>query len=475
MSKPTSSRRSFLKKLGGTTALVASAPLAFAEGFPQLLKRPAHHAGVAANDRIRLGCIGMGLMGFGDVATALQVPGIEFVAACDLYDGHLQHAKELYGKDIFTTRDFRELLNRKDIDAVIIATTDHWHDHISVAAMEAGKHVYCEKPMVHHIDEGQKVIDTQKKTGKVFQVGSQRVSSIIFEKAKELYESGIIGELNMVEAAYDRHSALGAWQYSIPTDASPQTVDWDRYLGDAPKVPYDPKRFFRWRNYRDYGTGMAGDLFVHLISGLHMVTGSLGPTRIYSSGGLNYWKDGRDVPDLLVGIHDYPKTDVHPAFQLTLRCNFADGSGGGELTRLVGSEGEIQIGWGNLTVRRDKLPKAPGYGGWDIYNVFTDAQKKAFVEDYHKKYPSQRAEVMPPDEERYEAPKGYDERLDHFVNFFEGVRNGKKIVEDATFGLRAAGPALASNMSYFEQRVIHWDPERMQVLKGDKGDMRPGK
>lgn len=126
----------------------------------------------------------------------------------------------------------------------------------------------------------------------------------------------------------DRHSANGAWQYSIPTDANANTVDWENFQGDAPKRPYDPIRFFRWRNYQDYGTGVAGDLFVHLFSALHAVTSSKGPNRILATGGLRYWKDGRDVPDVIMGLYDYPATKEHSAFNLQMRVNFVDGSEG---------------------------------------------------------------------------------------------------------------------------------------------------
>src|SRR5690606_28954230 len=160
---------------------------------------------------------------------------------------------------------------------------DHWHDRISIDAMNEGKHVYCEKPMVHKLEEGEAVIATQKKTGKVFQVGSQFVSSIITDKARELMASKVIGDLVLVETWNDRQSGLGAWQYSIPRDASKATVDWDNFIGDAPKVPFDPVRFFRWRNYQDYGTGIAGDLFVHLFSRLHAVTQSNGPNRSFAT------------------------------------------------------------------------------------------------------------------------------------------------------------------------------------------------
>ena len=146
--------------------------------------------------------------------------------------------------------------------------------------MKAGKDVYLEKPMVQSLDEGKVLIDSARATNRILQVGSQRVSSIVYQKAKELYNAGAIGELNLVEAWWNRNNALGAWQYTLPPDASAQTIDWERFLGKAPKMPFDPIRFFRWRNYRDYGTGIPGDLFVHLFTGIHYVLDSIGPSRV---------------------------------------------------------------------------------------------------------------------------------------------------------------------------------------------------
>ncbi len=150
---------------------------------------------------------------------------------------------------IATTRDYREILDRKDIDAVIVATPDHWHQTIAIEAMNKGKDVYCEKPMIQKVGEGAGLVDAQKRTGKIIQVGSQRVSSVEYKKAQELFAAGAIGELNMVEAWWDRNSATGAWQYSIPTDASPETISWDTFIGKAPKHAFDPIRMFRWRSH----------------------------------------------------------------------------------------------------------------------------------------------------------------------------------------------------------------------------------
>jgi predicted dehydrogenase len=457
-----SGRRSFIKKVAGTAALSTAIPgiLAARPDHYTILERPDRR--ISAADKIRLGAIGMGIQGYSNVNSALQVPGAELAAVCDLYEGRLTSSKENYGNDLITTRNYQEILQRDDIDAVIVSTPDHWHDKIAIEAMEAGKHVYLEKPMVQKIEEGQAIIDAQKKTGKTLQVGSQRVSSILYSKAAEFYASGAIGDLVLAETYYDRFSALGAWQYSIPPDASPDTIDWDRFLGDAPKHDFDPIRFFRWRNYQDYGTGVAGDLFVHLFSGLHVALKSNGPNRIFASGGLRYWKDGRDVPDVMLAVVDYPETDTHSAFNLQIRVNFVDSGGGGSLLRLVGTEGTMTMGWSNIQIRKNKLGEAPGYGGWDSYTTFSKETQEDFVEWYDKKYAGKQQRYEP-SEEVFRVPQGYSDHVDHFTAFFEGIKTGNAVVEDPTFGLRAAGPSLATNVSYFEGREVKWDPDQMKI------------
>lgn len=445
-------RRGFIKLATATTLIAGASPKV--RGSEQTEK-------VSPNDKIRIATIGIGGQGTDDTNTAIRLPGVELVAVADVYDGRLIRAREVYGDKIFTTRDYREILARPDIDAVLIATPDHWHARIAIDAMNAGKDVYCEKPMVQLIDDGHRVIETQRKTNRILQVGSQRVSSIIYWKARELLAGGVIGELNLVEAWWNRNSAIGAWQYSIPPDTSPQNIDWDRFLGKAPKVPFEPIRLFRWRNYRDYGTGVAGDLFVHLFSGLHLVVGSIGPTRVMATGGLRFWKDGRDVPDVMLGLYDYPKTDAHPAFDLTLKVNFADGGGENSGFRFIGSEGSLTLS-NNITVSRKPRAREPGY----TISTFPKAVQEAFLKDYRAKYPEEKPQMSSSSEETFVAPRGYSDQHDHFKNFFEAVRSRKPVLEDPVFGLRAAGPALLSNISYFENRPFGWDPQTMKIVRG---------
>jgi predicted dehydrogenase len=239
------SRRQFLNQIGATSLVVASSPLSSLAARAKAEERILHYEKrVSANDTIRLGVIGYGVQGHFDLDTALKVPGVELAGICDLYTGRIQNAKEKFGNELYTTRNYKELLDQKNIDAVIVATTDVWHARITLDALAKGKHVYCEKPMVYKISEGHPVIAAAKKSGKVLQVGSQRVSSIGYAKAKELLAAGEIGTLNMVNAVYDRQSSIGAWEYTIPKDADANTTDWNRFIEATDKMAFDAKKFF---------------------------------------------------------------------------------------------------------------------------------------------------------------------------------------------------------------------------------------
>jgi predicted dehydrogenase len=460
-----SSRRKFLKNLGNASLLLPIASLANIpdhEIESRILPYERHYG---PNDAIRVGIIGFGIMGLANARTAANVPGVSVAAVCDLYTGRIERARELFGKDIFTTQNFSELLDRKDIDAVFVCTSDNWHDVITNEALRKGKAVYCEKPMMQHIDQGLGMVKAQKATGGILQVGSQRISSIVYAKAKELYYQGVIGALNCIEASFDRHDALGAWQYTMPLDGSPQTVAWKRFNRHNPSAPYDAKQFFWWRNYREHGTGVAGDLFVHLLTGIHFITGSHGPSRIFSTGDIAYWKDGRNVPDVMTGVMEYAATPQHPSFQVLLKVNFASGGERPDDSRVrfYGSEGSIDFGWSGITVHQNKLPKAPGYGGWDSLDTYPKAAQEQIIAAYNQRWSEGDRKKIKGEPIKFNAPQGYDERLDHHINFFESVRNKKPVVEDALFGFRAAAPCLLANESYFQNKVMHWNGEALKA------------
>lgn len=444
-------RRGFLKVAGAATAqtlLTANTHLLAA-----VQDEPAKP--VAANDHIQIALIGAGGQGQGDTKVALEVPGVKLVAVADCYNGRLDHSKELWGDDLFTTRDYAEILSRKDIDAVIVGTPDHWHKQVSIDAMKAGKDVYCEKPMIHHYTDGPEMIEAARATNRIIQIGSQRVSSMVYIKAKELLAAGAIGQLNMVTARWDRNSSIGAWNYTVPLDASTETCDWPRFLGTAPSIPFDAEQFFQWRKWKAYGSGVAGDLFVHLFSGTHFITGAHGPTRAMATGGLRFWKDGRNVPDVMLGLFDYPE-----GFNLSLRVNFVDGGEESEGLIFTGSEGTMEIAGNTVSVSRTPRQKEPGY----TVGTFTEAMQKRFIEQYRQKYPLTHPTGEPPlGYEKYVAPDGYSDSYDHFKNFFHAVRTRQPVVEDAVFGYRAAGAALLSNLSYERGTVVHWNPDTMKL------------
>ncbi|HEX6804785.1 MAG TPA: Gfo/Idh/MocA family oxidoreductase [Terriglobales bacterium] len=402
---------------------------------------------VPASDRVRFASIGTGVRGCELLQASTHVPGIECVAVCDLYDSRHTAAQEsVKNPNCPATRNYREVLDRKDVDAVIIAVPDHSHRHIFEDACAAGKDVYCEKPMSHTVEDGFAMIEAAQKANRIVQIGSQRVSSIIYAQAKELLESGKLGEVSFIEAYWDRNSPSGAWVYPIPPDASEQTLDWNAFLGSAPKRPYDPKRFFRWRCYQDYGEGLAGDLFVHLISGIHFITNTNRVAdRAQSNGGLFHFKDGRDFPDLINTFYDYPN------FRVYLRCNLNNDQG--EFIALYGKEGTAVIRGTTLTFTpQDTRPQPEGYSiyGWP------EKLRDQYLDDFKAEHPLYDVKINEATEV-FGVPDGYSDLVDHEANFFHAVRTRKKVVENEEFGNHAAIGCHLANYSYFKQTAAVWD------------------
>jgi predicted dehydrogenase len=317
------SRRTFLRGTAGTVLLA-----------PQAM--------TAAGERVRFGMIGIGMQGCGLLGAAIGLPGVECVAAADLYDGRHTLAREITGNpNLPTTRRYQELLDRKDIDCIVAAVPDHWHMRVVVDACNAGKDIYCEKPMSHAAAQGFEMGEAARKNSRIVQIGSQRVSSVLCAKARELYAAGAIGEVEMVELTLGRNDPTGAWQYPPPFDLSPANLDWDTWLNDAPKIPFDAKRFARWRCWREYGTGVGGDLMVHLISGMLFTLGwNEAPRSAQALGGIFRWKDGRNMPDLHAVLFDYHGVPVYVRLGL--------GTETPELARFMGPKGILDANGGEL-------------------------------------------------------------------------------------------------------------------------------
>jgi len=435
-------RRAFLQ----STAGAAGASLLAGSNFLDAEPIPSVSQAVPASDQVRFGIVGVGMEGSGLLSTAIQLRGVECVAAADLYDGRHELAKEIVGKPIRTTRRYRELLDAKDIDAIIVAVPDHWHKQVVVDAVSAGKDVYCEKPMSHSPADGLDMVAAATKTDRIVQIGAQRTSSVLCAKAKELIAMDAIGDLNLIEATLGRNDPTGAWEYPPPPDLSPQNLDWDTWLGTAPKKPFDPLTFARWRCWKEYGTGVAGDLLVHLISGMQFVLGiNTAPSRVSAFGGIYRWKDGRNMPDLHPVLFEYEGIPVY--MRLSLGCESP------EVTRFQGSKGAIELREFSVTY----TPQA----GVDLSPSYYAASFPARLRDPYFKQWHKEHDPLPGQEPATESitynGNDYDDLRPHLWNFFQAVRARKPVVQDVVFGHHAAMACHLANESYFRKAPVRWD------------------
>jgi len=320
------SRREFLKTTATVAAAVATTNLFKTPVYGQNQAPSVGAAG--ANNKIVVGHIGVGGQGMAHVRSMKKYAGdynLAQVATCDVSKTRQQESKDYIEKDdektgratkgVQTFEDHRKLLERKDIDAVVIATVDHWHTKCSVDAMQAGKHVYVEKPMTRYLDEAFLIEKTVKATGKVLQVGSQGCSDAKWHKTAELIRAGKIGQLVLGQDSYMRNNAKGEWNYEIKPWATAEDINWERWIGGVnKKVSFDPDHYFRWRKYYPYCAGLLGDLFPHRLHPFMLATGNPEfPKRVVSLGGKYVGTDKntpgtyeRDVPESVQLIAEFP-------------------------------------------------------------------------------------------------------------------------------------------------------------------------
>ncbi len=451
------SRRDFMRTSAG-------AGMALAAKSVLLEAQPMGEGATPAppSDTIHFGMIGIGMEGSGVLKTSIGLPGVECVAACDLYDDRHTLANEIInsatGKTVPTTRRYKELLDNKEIDCVVVAVTDHWHKQIIVDACNAGKDVYCEKPMTHKVGEGFEIIEAAQRNSRIVQIGSQRRSSINFAKAKQLIEQGAIGDVHYAQAILGRNSPCGAWVYPPPPDLSPENLDWETWLGDAPKRPFDPIRFARWRGYRDYGEGLPGDLYVHTLTGIYYVMNlDAPPQRAQTCGGLFEWiGNGRDFPDLMTTLYDYtPK--------LRVSVLMTQSTHEPEVTRFLGTRGFIDIhGDGDhMTVApQDGKDHEPCY----YTSSYPEKMRAAYDKEWHRKNDPKLGASKPVEgEETYRYPSGYTEFREHLWNFFQSVRTRQPSVEDAVFGNNTSIGCHMANYSYFRNTAAAWDADARKI------------
>jgi len=436
-------RRRFLKTSAmATGALLAPKGVLLEQEMPrQSSKR------VPPSERVRLGIIGIGMQGSGLLPNAISLPGVECVAAADLYDGRHTLAKQITNNpNLPTTRRYQELLDRKDIDCLIAAVPDHWHMRVVVDACQAGKDIYCEKPMSHTIPQGFEMVAAAQHNKRIVQIGSQRVSSVLCKKARELYQGGAIGDVEMVELSLGRNDPTGAWEYPPPFDLSPQNLDWDTWLNDAPKITFNKYRFARWRCWKEYGTGVAGDLMVHLLSGMLYTLGWNEPPRSASTlGGIFRWKDGRNMPDLQTVLFDYHVIPVYVRLSL--------GAETPELARFMGPKGLLEASERELRyVQQRGVDTQPSY----YANDFPAKMREEYEEQWHTEHDPEPGHEPLDDAAAYHGDS-WDDVKPHLWNFFQAVKTRKPVVEDTVFGNHAAIACHMANESYFRKKTVYWD------------------
>ena len=426
-------RRDFL-----STAAGAAAVFSLAGEAPRL-------RAASINGEIGMAFIGSGIRGTQLIDEFKPIEGLKMLAVCDLYDGCLARAKEQIDDKIATTKEYRAILDRKDIDAVVIATPDHLHRRMVIDALSAGKHVYCEKPLTWSLEEGKSILAAERSSGKLLQVGSQHKTSAMAAKTRELIKSGAIGEVTMVRMSNHRNNAQGAWKYEVPPDASEKTIDWNRFLGDKPKRPFDARTFFQWRCWWEFSGGVATDLFVHLLTWLHEVMDVKAPVSVASQGGLHYWKDGRDVPDVLNSVFEYE------GFVADMYVHLANSFPAPGNT-IMGTKGTLVERGGKLILYPEPVDTGvQSYGTMQ----WPKAARAAYFESKGWSPEGKPLQELParaqPDE--IEVERGHS----HAEWFVLSMREGQPSKENAQEGHLAAGAAHVANMSYRRGKKLKWD------------------
>jgi predicted dehydrogenase len=369
--------------------------------------------GFQANDTLQVGLIGVGGRCRHLVQSFPKIPNVKITAVCDVWDANLEAAKKLAAPNAFATKHHEELLARKDVDAVLIATPDHWHVPITVDACKAGKDVYVEKPLTHDLEEGKAVIAAQNEHKRKVQVGVQQRSMPHIIKANEILRSGLIGKVHKVHCCWNRN-ADRARRYKDPMD--PKSVDWKRFLGNAKDQPFDAYRFRQWRWFWDFGGGIFTDLMVHWIDVVHWFLDLDHPASAASIGDWYSAKDVWETPDTVQTLLRYPDKDVQVYFDGTFSSNRY-----GSMVEFMGTEATLYVDRGRYEV----------------------------IPDRGKKKPQPSSLILGTDQRRgldfYDKPDG---ELVHLANWVECIRDRSKTpTAPAESGVSAASPAHLANQS----------------------------
>ncbi len=404
----------------------------FAGGAAATLAGPAVLRSLGANGQIRTGFVGVGIRGIQLLRHTLKtVPEVKVAGICDAYQGYAKRAvdeasaagqapPEVFG-------DYHALLDSKNIDAVVIATPEHWHHRMVLDTLAAGKDLYIEKALTHTVKEGEDLVRAAQNSKSVVQVGTQRRSSPLYARAREMYKQGLLGKVTTVRAHWYRNTQKPQWRYPIPADASPQTCNWDAFLGNARKRAWDPARMFQWRLYWDYSNGIATDLMTHQLDATQMVTGDSAPLTVIAQGGIYLWNDGREVPDTWHSVLQYKD------FTVDYTCMFGNSRFGyGE--QFLGSEGTLEVmDLRTLTFTPEKFIE----GGKDVTPEKIRARAAITIE----------AKDLDP----------ADPTALHLKNFFDCTKSRKPANCPMEAGEQAATPCHLSVVAFQKKRQVSWD------------------
>jgi predicted dehydrogenase len=450
-------RRDFLRQASAVGAALTTAGSALAKSGSSKSSGRSDSRVLGANDRINIAVIGTGGRGSGDAKKFADVGAADnscqVVAIADCYQKRVNANKEaLKIQDGYL--DYREILNRKDVDAVVIATPDHWHARIALEAMDHGKDVYVEKPMCHTIAEAHQLVNTVKETKRVLQVGSQTTSADQWWKAKKAIADGMIGKMLMSQGSYHRNSVGGEWNYTIDPKAGPDAsgedfIDWKMWLGSAPKRPYDADRFFRFRKYWDYSGGIATDLFYHVAAPLNICWDKPQfPHKVMAGGGIYggaNFEEKREVPDTFHLIADYP--EGHSVVLSSSMANSQHIPGlirGHEGTIIMVEHGQFEGKTENIILRPEvKRARA---------NRDAPYVTSSLLPDY--KFGTDEQKI---------AVDQYDSYTAHVKNFLACMRTREKPHLDVETGACAQVLITMAVDSYRQGKVLYFDEKTWKV------------
>lgn len=413
---------------------------------------PAILAQRSPNDTMGVAMIGVGTRGTYLLDRAQECPNTEIRVICDLYDGNLNRAaKATRNKRAQTMKEWEKAVSSPDIDAVFIATPDFWHAPMAIRAAENKKHVYVEKALCRTLAEAKGIRKAVKDNHVVLQLGHHQNSDPYFMKGREIYQSGQLGKVTMIRTYIDRTSAYPEWQFYgaynnqvTPPEATTQTVEWKRFVANAPAIPFDVQRFFRWRCWWEYGTGIAGDLMSHQWDGVNMIAGCGIPEAIQTMGGLYFWKADREVPDQWHVMFEYPKKEMN----VTFACTFANRHHGTN-TYFFGRDAtlEVHTDWCRVYGAEWKPEYAP--------------KRAAAVKKIQAMGGNPGDAVIPPD---YSMKRGELEVSSHMRNFIDCIRSGETPRCGIDRAWQEAVTVVMSVESYFKERKVKWDPVNEQIV-----------